>query len=150
MNKIIRGAKIGFIPGIIVGILSFLENYYLLAIKYRHEISSSLGKPYSPSMHGLIILSIETTVMLTICGILYALLYEKLPSKIPFWKAFPFGLVVFIASRVGDMIVDYPVSHGLVIDNALFSAFFLLFFYPYLASKLYGPKSHSSDEDKAA
>jgi hypothetical protein len=140
MNKITRGAKTGFIPGVMVGILSFPLNYYLLAIKYRDEISNYLGKPYAPSMHGLIIISIGTTVILTICGILYVQFYEKLPSKTPFWKAFLFGLVIFVVSRLGDIIVDYPVSQGLVIDNALFSAPLLLFFYPYLVSKLYGPK----------
>ena len=81
-------------------------------------------------------------IVLAICGILYVLFYEKLPGKRPFWKAFIFGLAIFIMSRVGDMIVDYPISHGLVLDNALFSAPLLLFLYPYLLSKLYVQESY--------
>jgi len=82
-------------------------------------------------------LSAATAGILTVCGILYSLSYSRLPGNLPFWKAFLFGLVVFAMSRVGDVIRDYPVSHGLVIDNAFLSAPLLLILYPYLVSQLY-------------
>lgn len=132
-----KGTKAGAVPGIIIGVLSLPGNYYLLAIKYREEISSALGIPYFPSLQGLAMLSAATAGILTVCGILYSLSYSRLPGNLPFWKAFLFGLVVFAMSRVGDVIRDYPVSHGLVIDNAFLSAPLLLILYPYLVSQLY-------------
>lgn len=148
VKRLREGAKAGVISGSILGVLSFPLNYYLLAVKYRQKISDALGKPYTPSIEGLVTISTTTTVILTICGILYVLLYAKLPGTTPFWKAFPFGLVLFVMSRVGDMIVDYPISPSLVIDNALFSAPLLLFLYPLLVSRLYPLESHS-DLDEA-
>jgi len=137
LKKLTRGVKVGSISGIIMGILSFPLNYYLLAVKYRNEISEVLGIAYSPRVQGLTMIAIATAIILATCGILYVLFYRKLLGSTPFQKAFPFGLGIFILSRVGDMIVDYPMSHGLVLDNALFSAPLLLFFYPYLVSRLY-------------
>ena len=136
-NRVIKGAKAGVIPGTLVGILSYSINYYLLAVKHNQELSIALGETYFPSTQGLITNSLLTVVMLTFCGVLYALLFERLPSEKHFWKAFPFGLLIFIISRIGDFFVDYPLSSGLFIDNALFSAPLLLVAYPYLLSKLY-------------
>jgi len=51
-------------------------------------------------------------------------------------------------SRVGDMIIDYPLSHGLVLDNTLLSASLVLFLYPYLLSKLYVRESQGDYESK--
>jgi len=137
IENVIEGAKAGASAGIVIGALSFLGNYYLLAILYRHEISLALGRPYTPSMIGLMGNSILTAIVLTICGILYALLYDRLRVKKPFWKAFVFGLAIFITSRVGDITVDYPISPSLTLASALYSAPFLLLLYPYLLSKRY-------------
>jgi len=138
LKKIIKGTKAGAIAGIIIGILSFPLNYYLLGIKYAHEIALALGRSdYTPSIEGLTVISVNTVIVLTICGILYGLFFEKLPGNKPFHKEFTLGLAVFIISRIGDMIRDYPVSHGLVLDNALFSVPLLLLLYPYMLSKLY-------------
>ena len=91
-------------------------------------------------------IAVLTTIILATCGVLYALFYEKLPGKRPFWKAFIFGLALYIISRVGDTIIDFPISRGLVLENALFSAPFLLFLYPYLPSKLYIRESYEGKD----
>lgn len=124
-------------PGILTGVISFPANYYLLTIKYRKEISSALGRPYCPTLVELLMLSIITTIFLIFCGILYILLYHKLPGEKAFTKAFTIGLIIYIISRIGDFIQDYPVSKGLFFDNALLSIPLILVLYPYLLSKLY-------------
>ena len=137
-KKMVKGATSGAIPGVVVGLLTFPGNYYLLGISHAHEIALALGRSsYAPSIEGLIVNSINTAIVLTICGTLYGLFYEKLPGNNPFYKALHFGLAVFIISRIGDMIRDYPISHGLVLDNILFSTPLLLFFYSYVLGKLY-------------
>jgi len=50
LQRAIKGANARSLSGIIIGILSIPLNYYLLAIKYRDEISSALGKTYAPSI----------------------------------------------------------------------------------------------------
>ncbi len=129
--------KIGAIPSVLLGAVSFPINYYLLGIKYREEISLALGKPYYPSLTGLLIISIATTIVLAFCSILYILLYHKLLGGKAFTKAFIIGLAIYVFSRIGDFLRDYPVSKGLFIDNALLSAPLLLILYPYMLSKLY-------------
>jgi len=89
-EKVMKGVRAGTVPGVIIGILSFLGNYFL-AIKYRDEISGALGKPYTPSMQGLIMFSVASAIMLTICGILYTLSYNKLPVLCPSGKHFLLG-----------------------------------------------------------
>ena len=136
-QKLIKGIKAGGYPGLLVGILSFPINYYLLEIKYRQEISDALGRPYHPNMEGLIMISIFTALILAFCGVLYVFFYKKLPFRKPFWKAFIFGFIVYIISRIGDLIVDYPISHGLVLENAIWSIPLALLVWPYFTSKLY-------------
>jgi len=136
LKKLTMGARAGATPGLVMGVLSFPVNYYLLAVRHRNEISNALGKSYTPSLQGLAI-SVTTAIILTICGVLYGLFYMKLPLKTPFRKALSIGLGIFILSRVEDLVVDYPVSHGLVFENALYSAPLLLFLYPYLVGRLY-------------
>jgi len=137
LEKLTMGAKAGATPGLVIGVLSFPVNYYLLAVRHRNEVSNALGKSYTPSLQGLVAISVTTAIILTICGVLYGLFYMKLPWKTPFRKAFSIGLGIFILSRVEDLIVDYPVSHGLVFENALYSAPLLLSLYPYLVGRLY-------------
>lgn len=109
----------------------------MLGVKYADEIALALGKPsYAPSTEGLTLNSINTAIVLTICGILYGLSYEKLPGNKPFSKGLTLGLALYILSRIGDIIMDYPVSHGLVLDNALFSAPLFLLLYPFLLGRL--------------
>ena|GEM_PF-5698787 len=86
VGRIVRGMKAGGYPGLLVGVLSLPINYYLLAIKYRQEISDALGKPYYPSVEGLVMISLFTALVFTLCGILYTFSYRKLPFKKPFWK----------------------------------------------------------------
>ena len=88
-------------------------------------------------MPGLIVNCVGTAVILTLFGVLFALFYQKLPGKRPFWKAFVIGFTVFVASRVGDLFVDYPLSRGLVVDSTLSSVPLLLLVYPYALSRLY-------------
>lgn len=136
--KVVKGVISGAIPGTIVGLLTIPGNYYLLGIRYSHEIALALGRSsYTPSTEGLIANFINTAIVLTMCGVLYGLFYEKLPGSKPFYKALTFGLAVFLLSRIGDMFRDYPVSHGLVLDNALLSMPLLLLFYPYVLGRLY-------------
>ena len=137
VGRIVRGMKAGGYPGLLVGVLSLPINYYLLAIKYRQEISDALGKPYYPSVEGLVMISLFTALVFTLCGILYTLSYRKLPFKKPFWKAFIFGLIIYVMSRIGDLIYDYPVSPGLTLENALWSAPQCLLLWPYLTSRIY-------------
>ncbi len=136
-EKLIKGAKAGGYPGLLLGILSFPLNYYLLAIKYRQEISDALGKPYYPSTIGLMMNSIFSALILAFCGALYALFYKKLPFRKSFWKAFVFGFIIYMISRIGDLIVDYPISPSLTLENAIWSAPLLLLIWPYFTSKLY-------------
>ena len=137
MKKLLKGLKAGGVPGIFIAFLSFLVNYYLLEIKYRQELSEALGRPYHPSFYGLTLNSLATFTILSICGVLYVVLYRKLPIKRPFWKAFIFGFSIFAISRIGDLITDYPLSVGLTLENAIWSSLFLLVVWPYFTSRLY-------------
>jgi len=101
LKKLTRGVKVGFISGVVIGILSFPLNYYLLAAKYRNEISEVLGIAYALSVQGLTMIAVATAIVFATCGILYVLFYGKLIGSTPFWKAFPFGLGVFILSLWG-------------------------------------------------
>jgi len=131
--------KIAVVPGALVGIISLPINYYLL-LRYREEISLALGRPYYPSLGGLLIITATTIVFLVFCGALYALFYHKLPGGRAFTKASVVGFVVYAISRIGDFIIDYPISRGLFIDSALLGIPLLLVLYPYLLSKLYSEK----------
>jgi len=132
--------KISIIPGTLVGIVSLPVNYYLLGIKYREEISLALRRPYYPSLGGLLITTTMTITFLAFCGVIYALLYNKLPGRKPFTKAFVIGFVIYIISRIGDYVVDYPISKELFIDSALLGIPLMLVLYPYLLSRLYSEK----------
>lgn len=135
MGLLTKGIKAGGYPGLLLGILSFPLNYYLLEIKYRQKISDALGKPYHPKL--LIINSILTALILTFCGVLYVIFNKKLPFRKPFWKAFIFGFIIYMISRIGDLIVDYPISYRLALENAIWSAPLVLLIWPYFTSKLY-------------
>ena len=82
-------------------------------------------------------ISVNTVVIFTFCGVLYVLFYKKLPFRNSFWKSFVFGLIIFIISRIGDLIVDYPISLSLTLENAIWSAPLCLLIWPYFTSKLY-------------
>ena len=129
--------KVSVVPGALLGIISIPINYYLLGVKYREEISLAIGRSYYPSLRGLLVIATISAAFLIFCGILYVLLYHKLPGRKAFTKAFIIGLFIYVISRIGDFIVDYPISKGLFVDNALFGAPLLLLLYPYLLSRFY-------------
>ncbi|MDK2464786.1 MAG: hypothetical protein QI223_08455 [Candidatus Korarchaeota archaeon] len=136
-GDLVKGVRAGGFSGLILGALSVPINYYLLAVKYRGEISEALGRPYYPSLEGLFLIGTLTALIFALCGALYAVSYERLPPRSPFWKAFIFGSFVFVGSRVGDLVVDYPLSRGLVLESATWSAPMCLLVWPYFTSRLY-------------
>ena len=135
--KFVQGIKVGVYSGVVISVISLPINYYLLAIKYRDELSFALKRPYHPGCKGFLLLFILTTLVFAACGVLYVVFYDKLPFENPFWKAFVFGAAIYVISRIGDFITDYPLSPGLALENALWSAPLNLILWPYLVSKLY-------------
>ena len=138
--KLFKGIKIGVSSGLIIAVISLPVNYYLLAIKYREELSTALGRSYYPSLEGFLLLFVLTVLVFTACGVLYVLFFDKFPFKSPFWNAFILGAIIFVISRFGDFITDYPLSPKLAVENAIWSVPLTLILWPFIISRFYRKK----------